>query len=59
MILISDDKDQMLAGREDHITKLGKTKLINVEKYLISMVVLKKYSWGSVKKTPFARCSND
>ena len=29
----------MLVGREDHMTKLDKTKLISVEKNLMSMVV--------------------
>ena len=40
----------MLVGREDHMTKLGKTKPISVEKHLISMVLLKKYKWGGVEK---------
>ena len=40
----------MLARREDHMTKLGKTKLISVEKHLMPMVVSKKYSWDSVEK---------
>ena len=40
----------MLAGREDHMTKLGKTKPISVEKHSMSMVVLKKYKWSGVKK---------
>ena len=30
----------MIVRREDHMTKLGKTKLISVEKHLMSMVVL-------------------
>ena len=40
----------MLAGREDHMTKLGKTKPISVEKHLMSMVVLKKNTSGMVLK---------
>ena len=40
----------MLVGREDHMTKLGKTKLISVEKDSMSTVVLKKYKWGGIEK---------
>ena len=46
----SEDKDQMLAGREDHMMILGKTKPISVEKHSMSTVVLKKYKWGGVEK---------
>ena len=43
----------MLAGREDHMMILGKTKLISVEKHLISMVVSNNTIGVVLKNTIF------